>query len=205
MTTRAPKNRPYHHGDLRAALLAAAERLMAETGTATFGLREVARAAGVSHNAPYNHFADRRALLAAVATRAFEALRAALEAARDGAGADPVARLRAIAQAYVAFAGQAPARSRLMFGAELADHPDAALNGASAAAYEILRATIAAGVEARRLRADPAGTHALAAWALVHGLATLAIDGRTGTPDAPTLAALTGSAADTLVEGLRER
>jgi AcrR family transcriptional regulator len=196
----------YHHGDLREALIDAARQLMEDQAHWTFTLREVARAAGVSHNAPYNHFADRRALLAAVATQGFAALTDALRAAAAAdARADTPARIRAIAGAYVMFAVRNGARYRLMFSAELSGCDDAALRDAGETAFAVLRETIARGVAAGALRADPAGTHALTAWSLVHGVSTLILDGKVPAPaDDEAVAALTHRLADTLFTGLSD-
>src|SRR5271170_5026435 len=95
----ATSERPYHHGSLRAALLAQAERTLRERGAQDLSLRELARAVGVSHGAPRRHFPDRRALLDALAEAGFERLGAELRGAVDGAGEDFTERLRAIAAA----------------------------------------------------------------------------------------------------------
>src|SRR5579863_1170193 len=94
--------RPYHHGNLREALLQGAVRVIAELGPSAFTLREAARRAGVSHNAPYRHFRDREDLLAAVSTDGFDRLARALAAAGPKAG--PLDRLRLSGVAYVNFA-----------------------------------------------------------------------------------------------------
>ena len=194
----------YHHGDLREALVAAAERLMSDKASWTFTLREVARAAGVSHNAPYNHFPDRRALLAAVAARGFDDLTSALIDALAGLeAADAASRILAAARAYVAFAMARPSTYRLMFSADLAGHGDEGLKAAGARAFAVLSDLIADGVSKGLVRTDPEGTHALAAWSLVHGLGMLALDGMVAVPSGdPTLAGLTDAVAATLVAGL---
>ena len=138
--------------------------------------RAVARRAGVSHAAPYKHFADRHALKAGVAERGFAALGAAMREAAETAGDRP---LKAIGRAYVAFALDRPARYRLMFGPEFAqDRTTPELDRAARAAFEALVAT-------QRTDAAPTGdrTTAVAYWSLVHGLATLLIDGRVAVPD----------------------
>src|SRR5256885_13335679 len=96
----------YHHRDLRAALLRAAGKRLEKQGITALSMREAARRVGVSHNAPYRHFADREALLAALAAQGFEMLGQAM---RGHAG-------RAMGEAYVRFALQYPQRFRLMFG-----------------------------------------------------------------------------------------
>ncbi|WP_405584892.1 TetR/AcrR family transcriptional regulator [Streptomyces sp. NBC_01092] len=98
-----PESRPYHHGDLRAALLATAERTLREKGVASLSLRELAREVGVSHAAPGRHFKDKQALLNALAVAGFERLSRALDAADDPAlPLEP--RLTALARVYLGFA-----------------------------------------------------------------------------------------------------
>ncbi|WP_207537997.1 TetR/AcrR family transcriptional regulator [Sabulicella rubraurantiaca] len=148
--------KPYHHGDLRAALLDAADSLLDAGGDGAVSLREAARIAGVSPTAAYRHFADKEALLAALAARHFAQFGAALgEAGLDAQGI-----------AYVRFALARPGRFRLMFGPLLARakaHPE--LQAASSAAFDAL--TRAAGGKEAAIRA----------WALVHGLSHLLLDG----------------------------
>lgn len=155
----------YHHGNLREALLDAAERLLPASGPERLSLREVAREAGVSHGAPYHHFESREALLAAVAERGFEGLAAAMSAVR---GKKPFDRLVGICEAYVDFAAQHPTRFHLMFGPVLASRA-AGLEQAGHRAFFVL-------VEAAQAF-DPehAMPLALAGWSLAHGLAHLRI------------------------------
>lgn len=108
--------RPYHHGDLRKVLVATGRELVARNGPAALSLREVARAAGVSHNAPYRHFVSREALLAAIAAAGFVALKEALLVA---AQTEPERRLRALGKAYVRFALDHGSDFLLMFGAAI--------------------------------------------------------------------------------------
>src|SRR5436190_24145857 len=118
----------YHHGNLRPALLAGAAKILEKEGVTALSLREAARRAGVSHNAPYRHFADRDALLAALAAEGFQMLGEAMRA-HDG---------REMGEAYVRFALAHPERFRLMFGGVLpmAKHPQ--LRQEAARAYEVL-------------------------------------------------------------------
>lgn len=149
----------YHHGKLRPALLRAAGKMLEKEGPAGISLRDAARRAGVSHNAPYRHFADREALLAELAAEGFEMLR---EAMRGRAG-------REMGEAYVRFALEHPQRFRLMFGGSLslAGYPQ--LRVAAGATYRAL-------TEAFKDLPKPE-TAAAAAWSLVHGLAHLKLDG----------------------------
>ncbi len=159
----------YHHGDLRRSLIAAAGELLRAGGVEAVTLREAARLAGVSHNAPYRHFASREALLAALAAEGFRGLRRALDEAGDRA--EQPERLTALGRAYLRFAESDRATFRLMFGGVVAqaDHPD--LAEASKAAFGALRTVVA-----EREPSAPAEREALRAWALVHGLAHLVAD-----------------------------
>src|SRR6185312_2779105 len=107
--------RPYHHGNLRPELLAAAERTVRERGVQALSLRELARDVGVSHAAPRRHFPDRQALLDALAEAGFARLGEELRAAFDGAGEGFEDRLGAVAAAYVRFATEDAALLELMF------------------------------------------------------------------------------------------
>ena len=110
--------RPYHHGDLRRAIVKAALEILQETQSLEFSLRELARRAGVSHNAPYKHFADKRELLAAVSAAGFETLTKHME--REIAGLDNAReRLFAMLRAYIDHGVENPALYSLMFGGYL--------------------------------------------------------------------------------------
>lgn len=160
----------YHHGDLRASLLDAAESLLDADPSRQLSLREVAKAAGVSHAAPYHHFASLTQLLAAVAERAFADLAAAMEGASRAA--TPRDALLGICETYVDFARARPARFRLMFGpllARKAEFPE--LKQSADEAFQVL-------VEAATHFAPDRGPAlALTGWSLAHGLANLLIDG----------------------------
>jgi AcrR family transcriptional regulator len=169
----------YHHGDLRRALIDTALAIVTEEGAWNFTLREVARRAGVSHAAPYNHFEDKSALLAEVAALGFQSLREALEAAAREQPRSARQALARVGAAYVRFGAEHPAHYRLMFGAELADkerYP--ALQEASDAAFGVLTGVLERGQASGQVRRDPVLDQALAAWSLVHGLTTLLIDQR---------------------------
>lgn len=161
----------YHHGELRTALVSTALDLLADEGVDTFSLRAVARRAGVSAMAPYRHYPDKESLLAAVATRGFDGLRDALGVADEAALAGQA--LVAQAVAYVRYARENPALFRLMFGSRrLGTHPG--LTAAGEAAYAVLAARVAAETPADADRV----ACALGCWSLVHGLASLFLDGR---------------------------
>jgi AcrR family transcriptional regulator len=175
---RVRKKSGYHHGDLRRALINAALRLVEEQGAAAVTLREVARMAGVSHQAPYRHFADRTALLGAVAEEGFLALYAeVVEKTRKVP--DALSRLHAIGATYVLFAVAHRAHFRVMFSAEAAvsRSKTPSLDAAGAAVFGALTEAIGG---AKRMTSDETDTLALAltCWSTVHGLATLLVEGQ---------------------------
>lgn len=165
-------------GDLAGALLRAAEELIGERGPQGFSLREVARRARVSEAAPYWHFSNKEALLAAVAERGFVALAAAMEEIGQRVK-EPSRRLKALGVGYVRFALERPAYLRIMFGPEIPDkgaHPS--LKAAAERAFSLLVGTITAAQRAGSARRGDAEEMAMSAWALVHGLSALLIDGQ---------------------------
>ncbi|HSM91361.1 MAG TPA: TetR-like C-terminal domain-containing protein [Anaeromyxobacteraceae bacterium] len=177
-TARKPAGR-YHHGELRHALLDAAAAVVEREGIGALSLRELARRLGVSHAAPAHHFADRTALLAALAADGYARFGAALaDAARRER--DPFERLFAVGRAYVQFALDHPGRFRVMFGRELSelDPPPCPPEPEGGAAWQVLLDTVRGVLEvtAPERRADAEGV-AFACWATVHGAAMLWLDG----------------------------
>jgi AcrR family transcriptional regulator len=178
----------YHHGDLRAALLMAAARLLEEEGAEAVSFRAIAREAGVSQTAPYNHFDSKEHLLATVAEEGFRAFAESQRAAAAGKRS-PKDRLRALGRAYVAFASSRPQLYRLMFGVGLADwrrYPSLA-EAALASCLPVQQALAGDAV------AKPPQAAWIATWALVHGLASLLIDDKL---DAATV----GRSADRVID-----
>ena len=171
------RRKPYHHGNLREALLAAAIRLIAEVGPTAFTLREVARRAGVSHNAPYRHFRDRDDLMAAVAAQGFGELTQAMAEAA-AAETDPLKRLKRAGLGYVTFALRRPEHFTVMFDAPISErnHPDSAAAGKQA--FGALLGFVKSSQDSGRLPAGDSHQMALLAWTMVHGIAKLAITGR---------------------------
>jgi AcrR family transcriptional regulator len=167
----------YHHGALREELLAACRKLIEAEGIGAVSLRRVAREAGVSPGAPYHHFPDRAALLAALSAQGFELLAERLAQAR-AAAADPLAALGGLVEAYVEFAHEQPAYFQLMFRPELSRSektPD--LETAGEAAFQLLVEVVQ---ECQRAGVAPGGDPgpvAAMVWALGHGLAALWLDG----------------------------
>jgi len=171
--------RRYHHGDLRRALIEAALALVTEEQDWGFSLREVARRAGVSHNAPYNHFVEKKDLLAAVAAAGFETLRERMLSAITGID-DPRAALPACARAYVLLGVENPALFRLMFGPALVSRPEVA-KAAGAQAKAVLEDIVRRGAAIGAFAVSPTSESELAAatlaiWSAVHGLTLLVID-----------------------------
>lgn len=170
---------PYHHGDLRRALVEAGLEILSTEGAANLTLRETARRAGVSQAAPYRHFADKDALLAAVAERGFRMLAEAMARASTREDLEPLLRFRANGEAYVAFATGNPALFQLMFGTEAlkrADHPG--LQTAARETFGMLVQGIEAGQRAGFVREGDPQELAVGAWAVVHGVAALLVNGQ---------------------------
>jgi AcrR family transcriptional regulator len=196
----AVSTRPYHHGNLRAALLESAERTLAEGGE--LSLRELARQVGVSHAAPRRHFAGKQALLDALAEDGFERLGDDLRSALAAAGPSFDARLLAFGRAYVRFATEHAALLELMFAGKhrpgAADSLRQAADRAFAAPLELVTRAQAAG---EIVAGDPERV-AVVAFAAFQGLASLI---NTGILDEADLDDLVADAVDRLVLGLRPR
>jgi AcrR family transcriptional regulator len=175
-----PGRKPYHHGNLREVLLTAAIHLIGEVGPGGFTLREVARRAGVSHNAPYRHFRDKGELLAAVATQGFRELKdAMLEAAASQSTA--LDRLKCSGYAYVEFALRRPEHFAAMFDASIpqtdsdCSKTDLDCIKAGEEAFGTLLNFIAMCQREGQLPSGETERRALVAWSLVHGIAKLAV------------------------------
>jgi AcrR family transcriptional regulator len=168
----------YHHGDLRAACLRAAMELLEQDGAAGLSVRAVARRAGVSPGAPYRHYADRDALVSAVAAEGYRELSAYLSAAHPSPSTPD--DLAAVAVAYVQFALEHPALFRTMFS-DPCDADSSERVSATTAIAEYVGALVRRAFPG----ADP-GALSTAIWAVVHGLAFLHLDGKldTSTPQA---------------------
>jgi AcrR family transcriptional regulator len=167
----------YHHGDLRKALLIAAEAELSEKGVEGFTLRGCAKRAGVSHAAPAHHFRDADALLTALAAEGFERFLATIVAHRPE-GSSPRGELGGAGLGYIAFAQEHPALFRLMFSSSRPDFSDPHLQSAARAAFDDLVDNV------ERIRGDDprlseAGmTDVASTWAIVHGLADLLLGRR---------------------------
>jgi AcrR family transcriptional regulator len=168
--------RPYHHGNLRAALLEQAERTVRERGVQVLSLRELAREAGVSHGAPRRHFSDRQALLDALAEAGFARLGAELRSAVDGAGEDFQARLRATAAAYVRFATRDAALLELMFAGKNQEE-SGRLHEAAERAFSVILELIEQGQADGVIEPGDPERVGLVLFATVQGIAALVTGG----------------------------
>ncbi|MGW4285865.1 TetR/AcrR family transcriptional regulator [Streptomyces sp. NPDC004673] len=171
---RISTSRPYHHGDLRAALLESAERTLREKGAAALSLRELARATGVSHAAPGRHFKDKQALLDALALAGYQRLNQALTAATaDDPDADLERRMTALARAYLGFAVDNPELLELMFARKHdPDSSDLVATAVDQSLGTLTRTFVDAQKRGEIVQGDPERI-TLAAAASLHGLAAL--------------------------------
>ncbi len=189
--------RRYHHGDLRAVLLDAAERSIAQGGVDALSLRQLARDVGVSHAAPARHFRDKQALLDALALHGFEEMNRRMAAAATGPG-ELMSRFRGVARAYLGFAVEHPELLDVMYSTK--HHPDAS-DGLKAAAGQSMTATEALledAIDAGLITEAPTEKLARVAFASVHGLAVLATGGLL---DGVPVEDLLDATVDTLMRG----
>lgn len=168
--TASRAGRPYHHGNLRTALLAAAADEIASVGTAGLSLRGLARRAGVSHAAPAHHFGDKRGLFTALAAEGFRMLHRRTRPTLRRPDA-----LVAAGQRYVAFALEHPAHFEVMFESSLVDPTDEELVRERDVAFDVLYRALLAGTGVSS--DEQLIAQATAAWAVVHGVATLWLTG----------------------------
>ena len=169
--------RAYHHGNLRAELLDAASRELQNRPAEQLSLRAVARSLGVSQTAPYRHFNDKQALFAALAAHAYERLLDDLRSARQAAGPAARDQLHSVARAYVDYAARHERLFKLMFGPlvePLEQHPE--LRAVSRETLALVQDILQHGVDRQEFRPQDVRYLANAAWAGIHGVATLRID-----------------------------
>lgn len=167
----------YHHGDLPAALLAAVDEIVRDADVSAVSLREAARRAGVSHAAPAHHFGDKAGLLTAFAAQGFAALQGCLVAAGEAAAAAGRPPLFAMGVAYVRFAVEHPGHFAVMFRTELLHADEPGYRSACQDAFAVLMGAV--GSARSDLDADDPQVllAAAGAWSIVHGFATLWLDG----------------------------
>jgi len=166
----------YHHGDLRSALLRGAVDIIAGEGVENLSLRSLAKGCGVSQTAPYRHFEDKNALLAALAEEGFIELTAAMTNAR-GMAKDEADALKQIGKAYIQWGMKYPEKYRLMFSSGIANRCSyEPLNRAGEAAYKALLDVFENAIARGVFRDQDPSMLSNTAWAMVHGLATLSVD-----------------------------
>lgn len=170
--------RPYHHGDLKAAMLEAADTILERDGVDALSLRAAARAVGVSHAAPANHFGDLSGLLSELAALGYSRFSAALAEATAGAGDNPREAIDAMGRAYVAFARAHPQMFALMFRSNRLNPDRPALREAADGAARAMRAAAMARAGPPDLSPLAIPAQIVARWSLVHGFAMLLLDGR---------------------------
>jgi AcrR family transcriptional regulator len=196
-----PPERPYHHGDLRRGLLDEALVIIRAEGVEGLTLREIGARLGVSRSALYRHFADKRALLAAVATEGFRTLRQQLVSAWEEGGRKRSA-FEAMGVVYVRFAVANPSHYRVMFGGFVEPQArDPELAAEAAGAFQALVDALASLQRDALVRGDDAVLMARFVWAVVHGVAMLGIDGQLREPG--SVAELTQYAIERLRTGIR--
>jgi AcrR family transcriptional regulator len=189
---------PYHHGDLKSAVLTAAEKILERDGLQALTLRAVARAVGVSHTAPKNHFGDLMGLLSELAAVGYVRYGAALAEAVSFATGDASDRMRAMGRAYVAFAREHPKLFLLMFHSERLDMKRPSLSTAIEETRQTLRTAVISTVPAKPIELLQVAARGTASWALVHGFAMLLLDGRLKN----TMASLPGVDIDAFLEAV---
>jgi AcrR family transcriptional regulator len=188
MSIRVARKKPdsYQHGDLREALIQAGLKLLTEQGLAGFSLRGAAQLAGVSHAAPYRHFADKQALVAAIAERGFRLLTASMrEELAESAPSRTIEKLYALGAGYVRFGTRHPDYLRIIFGGVINEEASADLAAAGEEAYSALRGVVEAGLASGELRGGDPDLVSLACWSLVHGLSALLASGAVPPPATP--------------------
>jgi AcrR family transcriptional regulator len=174
-----PKKKTYHHGDLKNALIKAGVEILAKDGVSGLSLRKVASRAGVSHAAPYAHFADKQALIAAISTEGFRQLYERISNVKEQYQAELSKQLVETAWAYVQFALEDRDRFKVMFSAVLEkehDYPDFVAE--THRSFQQVKMIIEANQSAGVLRSGPSDLVALSAWGMIHGFIMLLLEGQ---------------------------
>jgi AcrR family transcriptional regulator len=180
------RSEPYHHENLRQTLIEAAVALVGEVGPRAFTLREVARRAGVSHNAPYRHFASKNDLLVAVASEGFERLTAVMKKS-SAKGKTALERLQLSGCGYVDFALRWPHHFLVMFDLPKGDSAECLEEAVGKNAFDVLMGCVLAAQQSGHLASGDPLPQAWTAWSLVHGIAKLAVSGNLPLSNAATL------------------
>ena len=174
-----PKKKTYHHGDLKNALIKAGVEILAKDGVSGLSLRKVALRAGVSHAAPYAHFADKQALIAAISTEGFRQLYERVSGVAEKYRSQPEKQLTEAAWAYVQFAMDDRDRFKVMFSGVLEkekEYPDFVVE--SQRNFQLVKSIVEANQASGRLRGGDSALVALSAWGIIHGFLMLLLEGQ---------------------------
>ena len=196
------RDNSYHHGDLRNALIEAGVEILEEEGNSALSLRKVARKVGVSHAAPYRHFANKEILIAAIADEGYQKLEEQMKEAAAQFPDGSNAQLIELGWAYIQFALENPNHLRVMF-----TDFSKACELETGNSFDLLVQTIKAGQEANDVVAGDAMPLALTLWATVHGLATLLIENKIPAVSLGIISAedVARACLQTSYEGLRKK
>jgi len=174
-----PKKKNYHHGDLKNALIKAGVEILAKDGVIGLSLRKVAARAGVSHTAPYSHFVDKQALIAAISTEGFRQLYERMSAVAEEYKTKPSMQLMEVGWAYVQFALDDRDRFKVMFSGTLEkekEYPEFVTE--SQRNFQLVKMVVEANQAAGVLRSGSSDLVALSAWAIIHGFSMLLLEGQ---------------------------
>ena len=174
-----PKKKTYHHGDLKNALIKAGVEILAKDGVSGLSLRKVAMKAGVSHAAPYAHFADKQALIAAISTEGFRQLYERVSGVAETYHSQPEKQLVEAAWGYVQFAMDDPDRFKVMFSGVLEkekEYPDFVAE--SQRNFQLVKMIVEANQASGKLRGGDSALVALSAWGIIHGFIMLLLEGQ---------------------------
>jgi AcrR family transcriptional regulator len=174
----AEKN-AYHHGDLKNALIEAGIEILSKEGLGEFSLRKVARQAGVSHAAPYAHFADKQALVAAISTAGYEKLYRRFEAVLEKHPDDPLRQLVEASWAYVSFAFEEPDHFRITLSRVIEKEDEyPAFVDVSKKSFNLVVGIVSRCQAAGILKSGPSDLVAVSVWGLIHGFVSLILEGQ---------------------------
>jgi AcrR family transcriptional regulator len=169
----------YHHGDLKNALIEAGAEILLKEGVGGLSLRKVARQAGVSHSAPYAHFADKQALIAAISTEGYRRLYEKFARVVEKYSQDPLRQFVEVAWTYIEFARSDPDYFKVTFSSAVEKEKDfPAFVEMTRKNFQLLVNIVETCQSARVLKPGPADMLAVSAWSLVHGFASLLIEGQ---------------------------
>ena len=174
-----PRKKTYHHGDLKNALIKAGVEILAKDGVSGLSLRKVATKAGVSHAAPYAHFADKQSLIAAISTEGFRQLYEQVSGVAGKYQSQPETQLVEAAWAYVQFAMEDRDRFKVMFSGVLEkekDYPEFVAE--SQRTFQLVKMIVEANQASGRLRSGDPALVALSAWGIIHGFIMLLLEGQ---------------------------